>query len=125
MNGNHLLQVSYLIQLFQRRPPIDSFNKIEIINQNTNIIDITFQTVYDLFNWKEIKNCPGRYTLRKGLYSELSSFQFITQIIGGNKKINNQVVELKYTKGLKDDTIFIVFFKDKLSRISKFHTNSC
>lgn len=63
---------------------------------------------FENFNWKEIKNCPGRYTLPKGKnFSELNIIEFL-KIFSQNE---TQIHELKAT-GLKDDKIKVAFFED-------------
>lgn len=90
-------------------------------------VQLTFQDVYALWNWKEIKNCPGRYVLKKREGNNLCPIQFIQKSIqklytknednDGDKqylyKINNDnLLELKETFGLKKDKISLIFFKD-------------
>ena len=104
--------------------------KLEV-KQDDNLLksiplDVTFEDIHGLWKWKEIKNCPGRYVLKKKVGNNLSSMGFMTQSlkklhemnVNENDKeeikINQQhLVELKETFGLKQDKIYLMFFKDK------------
>eukprot|EP01084_Bolivina_argentea_P251271 421371_1 len=88
-------------------------------------IDVMFDDIYTLWDWKEIKNCPGRYVLKKKVANELSPLNFMKNTLQKwyeeNKDndikpigINNDhLFELKETFGLKNDKIFLIFFKDQ------------
>ena len=88
-------------------------------------LSLNFDDVYTVWNWKEIKNCPGRYVLKKKIGNDLTPKQFMEQTIlklshdiqqneNKNKiKMNNNCLYLlKETFGLKNDKIFLIFFKD-------------
>eukprot|EP01083_Nonionella_stella_P172427 591720_1 len=90
--------------------------------QKVDALDITFADIHSVLNWKEIRNCPGRYVLKKKVGAELSCIAFIQKALqkvhdendsNGNTNINNgHLLTLHETFGLKQDEMSLLFFKD-------------
>lgn len=94
------------------------------IVQRGEIVDLDFETVLDCWNWKEINNCPGRYVIRKNdgkIAIQLTPQKFIQETCSRLKmnaslidqsNAKNTIILLSNAVGLKNDKIFVIFFKD-------------
>ena len=85
--------------------------------QRSLALDVSFDDVVAVWNWKEIKNCPGRHVLKKKVGNASTPIEFMTQSMRKLEDLNLQIGgqhihELQETFGLKNDKIFLVFFRN-------------
>ncbi|ETO32350.1 hypothetical protein RFI_04766 [Reticulomyxa filosa] len=75
----------------------------------------TFENVLSKWNWKEIKNCPGRYVLRNDIGTQWTPKEFIEKSFSDHVSSLQceDTIALAATKGTKDDSIILLPFKDK------------
>lgn len=67
--------------------------------------DLSFSKLFNLYSWKEIRNCPGRYLLTKQDNQRL-------KVVAPNVILNNQVLIETFTSEICRDRIHIGTFSD-------------